>query len=185
MAIKRTRRSKKSKRSRRRRSSRRTWRQSGGNIEAFTNIGASLITSPVQFDLTVMLEPGLKANPAGIDVPMEKAQALPHVYWPSPTAGELYTVICWDPDAPEKSFLHWLVVNCGGKGPESGETVQPWNGPSPPKDQTHRYYIRVFKQNNKIAVPTIASRGGFDVDSFAQQNGLTPMADRMMRVKGV
>ena len=148
-------------------------------------MGASPITNPTPFDFTAMLEPGLKMGPLGIDVPMEKAQAKPHIYWPAPTAGEMYTLISWDPDAPEKSYLHWLVVNCEGKGPESGESLQDWNGPSPPKDQDHRYYFRVFKQNAKITPAPINKRTGFNVDEFAQQNGLTALADKMMRVKGL
>lgn len=134
-------------------------------------------------NFTVVIQPGTELKSTPIDIPIENAQTTPAVSWSS--TGDLYTLICSDPDAANKSWLHWLVVNCGGNGPESGRTIQAWSGPSPPNGETHRYYFKVLKQSGEITPAPINERGGFDVDAFIRQNGLTPMADRMMRVKGI
>lgn len=131
-------------RSTRRRSTRRR-RQRGGNI------------------LTVRFAEGLATRSA----PLFTAKDTPTASWPVQT---FVTLICWDPDAPKPSWLHWMVTNCVGIGPESGTTVVPWTPPTPPSG-THRYIFAIYVSSTPIDVH-IEKRGNFDPAAFAAEYGL-------------
>lgn len=96
----------------------------------------------------------------------------------------MYTLVCWDPDAPKKSFLHWLIINCAAADNADGKVVNSWAPPSPPPGTgEHRYIIGLFKQNGPIDVPELSDRTGFNPTAFATQHGLTPLAYKGFRVK--
>ena len=62
-------------------------------------------------------------------------------------SGKVYTVLMSDPDAPAKSWLHWLVTNIPAESPSisEGQTIIPYSGPSPPSG-THRYILTLYEQ---------------------------------------
>jgi len=117
--------------------------------------------------LTVRFAEGLASR----NYPLFSAQDRPAVTWPQQS--EPVTLLCWDPDAPKASWLHWMVVNCEGTGPESGTTVVEWAPPSPPSG-THRYIFGLYKSKNPVN-PGSPSRPGFDPAAFAAANGLTQL----------
>jgi len=77
-------------------------------------------------------------------------------------------LLCEDPDAPRRTFLHWLVtgidpactgIESGGR-PDSGRVWRNdfgefgYSGPQPPVgDQAHRYYFRVFALAEPVRLP--------------------------------
>jgi phosphatidylethanolamine-binding protein (PEBP) family uncharacterized protein len=143
----------------------RTRRQRGGNIDGLR----------FSKNLNVTIS-NIKA--AGQLVNQKKTAEAPLVKWPT-EEGKLYTLICVDPDAVAKSWLHWLVVNCEATT-ESGTELVKWSPPTPPSG-THRYYFRLFSHAYKIS-PKAPERGYFDVKAFAIANGLVPERVAMIRV---
>jgi len=58
----------------------------------------------------------------------------------------LYTLIMYDPDAVNGTFIHWLVTNIKS-GIHSGDTILSYKGPSPPpKTSKHRYIFELWEQ---------------------------------------
>jgi len=61
-----------------------------------------------------------------------------------------YTLVMVDPDAPNGSFIHWLVVNIKGSNVAMGDHVKHYLGPLVPKKLgTHRYIFILFAQKRK------------------------------------
>jgi hypothetical protein len=85
-----------------------------------------------------------------------------------PTAQSL-VLICDDPDAPGKTFLHWLVWDMDPQRAEIPEATEPgtagtndfgsakYGGPCPPSG-THRYYFRLYALDSKLGLAPGASR---------------------------
>ena len=121
----------------------------------------------------------LAASNSGPILSLEASQTQPTVTW-SPDAHQ-YTVVCWDPDAPAKSWLHWLVINCTTI--DSGKALQPWAPPSPPPGSgTHRYIFGLFQQSGPLNL-SAPSRSAFQLAQFVKQAGLIPLAYKGIRVK--
>jgi len=96
----------------------------------------------------------------------------------------MYAIISWDPDAPNKSLLHWMIVNCTTADNSDGKVIASWAPPSPPPGTgEHRYIIGLFKQNGSIDVPEFADRTSFNATTFSTQHGLSPLAYKGFRVK--
>jgi phosphatidylethanolamine-binding protein (PEBP) family uncharacterized protein len=82
-------------------------------------------------------------------------------------SGKWYTIMMVDPDALTREtheyrwWLHWLIIN-------NDETIIPYNGPSPPYG-THRYYIILYEQPNKISLNTTPNRKQFNVGAFIKK----------------
>jgi phosphatidylethanolamine-binding protein (PEBP) family uncharacterized protein len=96
----------------------------------------------------------------------------------------LYTVLMTDPDAPVKSWLHWLLVNIPGDSNDifQGEAVMTYTGPSPPSG-THRYIFTLYKQPaGSIMVTKPYERGNFPVEAFEKQHSLQKIVSRTLRV---
>lgn len=108
---------------------------------------------------------------ASRNYPLYRAQDTPIASWPQQLGP--VTLICWDPDALKSSWLHWLVTNCKGTGPESGTTLVPWAPPTPPSG-THRYIFGLYASKNPIH-PDTPLRPEFDPAAFAAANGLTQL----------
>jgi phosphatidylethanolamine-binding protein (PEBP) family uncharacterized protein len=47
-----------------------------------------------------------------------------------------YTIIMYDPDAPDGNYIHWLIVN--------NEKKIPYTQPNPPKNEIHNYIFRLY-----------------------------------------
>lgn len=90
-----------------------------------------------------------------------------------PRNTESLVLICDDPDAPGKTFLHWLAYDIEPTGSiAEGQSVgtegkndfgkNGYGGPCPPGG-THRYYFRVYAVDTKLGIKPGASRA--DVES--------------------
>lgn len=97
---------------------------------------------------------------------------------------KLYTIVIWDPDAPQNpSFLHWLVVNIPGGDVARGDTLQAYYPPSPPAGSgEHRYYVGLYEQRGPMSVGKVGQTG-FNIDKFTSRHGLIKKGVKMVRVK--
>uniref|UniRef100_A0A7S2XZZ8 Phosphatidylethanolamine-binding protein n=1 Tax=Fibrocapsa japonica TaxID=94617 RepID=A0A7S2XZZ8_9STRA len=128
-----------------------------------------------EFDITLKYGPDEVYN--GQEMRPYEAAAEPFLSFPG-EAGELYTIIMVDPDAPSPEnprygeWLHWIVSNVpGGKNSAAGDTVMEYMGPSPPYGK-HRYEFFVFKQNGYMHLDTPSTRAQFKTRSYALKFGL-------------
>ena len=114
----------------------------------------------------------------------------------SPTVGQLYTILMYDPDAPtitgKANWLHWLVVNIPGTSagdkilhPNLGVTRAKYIGPSPPPGTgNHRYIIQLYRQLGKIPTNWINNRSNFALDQFVADQSLSLINGIKYIVKG-
>lgn len=104
------------------------------------------------------------------------ARAEPTVTWSAPPPDAYVTLVCHDPDATAKSWLHWLVVNCTGTDPNSGDTRVEWAPPTPPPGTgVHHYILQTYTHTYKIP-PFTLERGYFNPAEFAKTNRLSPLS---------
>lgn len=94
---------------------------------------------------------------------------------------EFFTLLIYDPDAPNPNYLHWLVINIPEEKVEQGETVMTYKPPTPPSG-THRYYVVLYKQPNQLNVEPPSDRAGFSVDDFVNQYSLEERGRKMIKV---
>jgi phosphatidylethanolamine-binding protein len=88
----------------------------------------------------------------------------------------MYTVLMSDPDAPNPSWLHMLVVNIPGATPSivNGTPIARYAPPSPPSG-VHRYIFTLYEQPASIMVQPLQegeTRGGFNVADFERRYSL-------------
>lgn len=172
------------RRNKQKRLRRKTFRQSGGNRALLDGADAPPINHGTPIDFNVRFQPTIKAREDGPTYTTYQTAHEPYPVWTAPTPPTMYAIICWDPDAPNKSFLHWMIINCKGADNSDGIVVAPWSPPSPPPGTgEHRYIIGLFMQNGPIDIPEITERGAFNPTIFASQNGLLPVAYKGFRVK--
>jgi hypothetical protein len=161
--------------------------QRGGNQgpSLLDNSDAPQVVPQGNIEFNVRFQPTLKANEHGPKYTTYQTAHEPQAIWTPPTPPTKYTILCWDPDVKEgKSFLHWLVVNCGGTDSSEGKVIASWQGPSPPPGSgEHRYIIGLFKQEKDLDLPLMTERSGFHPTTFAKENGLSPIAYRGFRVE--
>lgn len=158
---------------RRRKTRRRSRRQRAGSATAAllpTELqGLTFASRPLSVTLN-----GRAVQP-GAQLERAATVSRPTVSWSVPASGAPYrALLCFDPDAPARSWLHWLVVNCTGVAPDSGDTVMDWEPPSPPTG-THRYYLCLFEHEYPLKVATPKQRGYFNVRDFLESHGLSPL----------
>ena len=135
-------------------------------------------------DFNVRFQPSLKAREDGPVYTIYETAHEPYPVWTPPTPPTLYSIMCWDPDASAKSFLHWLVVNCKGSDNSDSKVLAKWSPPSPPPGSgEHRYIIMLFEQTNPIDIPEITERGNFNPNTFATTHGMKALMFRGFRVK--
>ncbi|MFW5729804.1 MAG: YbhB/YbcL family Raf kinase inhibitor-like protein [Spirochaetota bacterium] len=89
-----------------------------------------------------------------------------------PTARSL-VLICEDPDAPGRTFQHWLSWDIDPGTSEIPEATEPgtpgqndfgkaqYGGPCPPSG-THRYYFRLYALDTALGLPKGAARRDLD-----------------------
>jgi phosphatidylethanolamine-binding protein (PEBP) family uncharacterized protein len=172
------------KRLTRRRRQKRTRRQRGGNIGLLDNADGVPIHHQQPIDLMVKFGPdsGKTASDVGNTINIAESKPQPHVFWKVISPHLLYTIICWDPDAPQKSWLHWLIANCSNGTTEHGVEVIDWTPPTPPKGSgLHRYIFGLFEQAGRLTL-TAPPHAGFHVANFAAQHNLTAIAYKGMRI---
>ena len=94
--------------------------------------------------------------------------------------GKKYSLIMWDPDASNPSFLHWLVINLENQNQIREKEILNYFGPKPPSG-THHYYFGLFEQQNTIQIHP-PERPGFNINEFTKENSLKEIAKVYMTV---
>jgi len=92
----------------------------------------------------------------------------PSLSWSgAPQRTKSFALICHDPDAPNRNWVHWVAYNIPasttalpqGAGSPSGNSVKQgtnsfrkegWGGPSPPAGKPHRYVFDVYALNSVL-----------------------------------
>ena len=172
-------------RSKRHKQKRRTKRrvQRGGSRNLLDGSDAPILANAAPIDFNARFQPTVVTNVNGPALTPYQTAHEPFAVWTPPTPPNMYTIICWDPDAQPKSFLHWLVTNCAGENASEGTVVTPWMKPDPPPGSgEHRYVIGLFAQKDRLTVSEMKERGGFNPTTFATTNNLTPLAYKGFRV---
>jgi len=102
----------------------------------------------------------------------------PPLKWAEPPPGtESFALICEDPDAPRKTWVHWVLFNLSPEMRELAEglprqKVLPdgaaqgkndfdkigYGGPAPPRGKPHRYFFKLYALNTRLELPPGATR---------------------------
>jgi phosphatidylethanolamine-binding protein (PEBP) family uncharacterized protein len=93
----------------------------------------------------------------------------------------LYTLIMWDPDAPAKSWLHWLVINAEEGDVKRGEEIMKYAPPTPPSG-IHTYHIAMYSQKGPLELERPTERGYFHHANFVQEYDLIEVAKMEFQV---
>jgi len=60
-----------------------------------------------------------------------------------------YTLIMYDPDAINGTYIHWIVTDIIKNDMKNGKILIPYKGPSPPpKTGKHRYIFELYLKGN-------------------------------------
>jgi Raf kinase inhibitor-like YbhB/YbcL family protein len=98
----------------------------------------------------------------------------PDLSWEgAPEGAETYTLIVDDPDAPGRTFTHWVVYNIPGtvtgfeEGMSAFEVVKTgafqgkndfgqvgYGGPCPPPGKAHHYHFRLYALDSILDIPS-------------------------------
>jgi len=113
----------------------------------------------------------------------------PPLTWTDVPAGtKSFALICDDPDAPGKTWVHWVVWDIppsttalpeGFDGAEQGLTDfrrTGYGGPCPPPGKPHRYFFKLYALKEPLAVAPRATKA--DVER-AMQGKVLASAIRM------
>lgn len=93
----------------------------------------------------------------------------PLQWWDIPEKARTLALIMDDPDAPQGTFVHWVVYNIPLSDPGFGEAVQHrgdltegtlqgrndfdrlgYGGPSPPPGPAHRYFFKLYAIDQRL-----------------------------------
>lgn len=106
--------------------------------------------------------------------------------WDIPKDAKSLVLIVEDPDAPGKTFVHWLVWNIpiidkiyennipGAQGLNDAMGHN-YKGPAPPSG-THRYFFRLFALDTKLELPPGTRKANLET---AMQGHILQKADLM------
>jgi Raf kinase inhibitor-like YbhB/YbcL family protein len=103
-----------------------------------------------------------------------------------PAEARSLALICDDPDAPKKTWVHWVVYGLpptalmlaegmpttptlpdGGKQGTTDFGTVGYGGPAPPKGKLHRYFFKLFALDAEVNLPP----GLTKADLLAAMNG--------------
>ena len=102
----------------------------------------------------------------------------PALSWENPPQGtQAFALICDDPDAPGRTWVHWVIWNLPSavkglaEGVPATKTLADgsaqgkndfgrigYGGPSPPAGKPHRYFFRLYALNAKLVLAAGASK---------------------------
>ncbi|HEU5159298.1 MAG TPA: YbhB/YbcL family Raf kinase inhibitor-like protein [Streptosporangiaceae bacterium] len=91
----------------------------------------------------------------------------PPLHWsggPQPPATQAYAIVVDDPDAPNGSYVHWVIADIDGTTADLVEGAHPegaveaintsgtprYQPPCPPKGQVHRYRFTIYALSEKL-----------------------------------
>lgn len=112
-----------------------------------------------------------------------------------PAEAKSLALICDDPDAPKKTWVHWVVYGLPptalmlaegvpaaptlSDGSRQGTTdfgTVGYGGPAPPKGKPHRYFFKLFALDAEVTLPPAATKA----DLLAAMNGRILAAAELM-----
>jgi Raf kinase inhibitor-like YbhB/YbcL family protein len=99
----------------------------------------------------------------------------PPLRWEAPPQGtKSFALIMDDPDAPNGTFTHWIIYNIPADTRELPEGINEtadgilqgensfgnlgFGGPCPPKNETHRYFFKIYAIDQMLNLPARASK---------------------------
>jgi Raf kinase inhibitor-like YbhB/YbcL family protein len=102
----------------------------------------------------------------------------PALKWTDPPGGtQSFALVCDDPDAPRKTWVHWVLFNIPAAERELGERVAKdltlpngvrqgkndfgkvgYGGPAPPKGKPHRYFFKLYALGATLDLPAGATK---------------------------
>ncbi len=102
----------------------------------------------------------------------------PPLKWGKVPAGtKSIAIICDDPDAPKKVWVHWVLFNLPAETKELSEGVEKkktlssgakqgkndmkkigYNGPYPPRGKAHHYHFKVYALDKKLSLKAGATK---------------------------
>jgi Raf kinase inhibitor-like YbhB/YbcL family protein len=102
----------------------------------------------------------------------------PALKWTEPPAAtKSFALICDDPDAPRKTWVHWVLFNIPAETRELNEGVPTqetlaggarqgkndfgklgYGGPAPPRGKPHRYFFRLYALDTVLDLAAGASK---------------------------
>jgi Raf kinase inhibitor-like YbhB/YbcL family protein len=101
------------------------------------------------------------------------ANVSPPLQWSgAPEGTKSFALICDDPDAPSKTWIHWVAYNLpadvhelaeadsiksGGKQGKNDFDKSRYGGPAPPKGKPHRYFFKVYALDAVLDLPAEAT----------------------------
>jgi hypothetical protein len=85
---------------------------------------------------------------SGIFLKPSETQLAPKITFNEPkNDNKLYTLIMYDPDAVNGTYVHWLVTNISNREITNGNEVLKYMGPAPPpKTGRHHYIFELYIQ---------------------------------------
>ncbi|XP_055353162.1 protein D2-like [Paramacrobiotus metropolitanus] len=141
-----------------------------------------LVDKAPQEGLMVTYTKGKEVN-FGNELKPEDTEHQPNVAWLSRDS-DLFTISMSDLDVPNRenpvtrSINHWLVINVKKNDLSSGDVIQSYRGPHPPKGSgLHRYVQLVYKQTGRIDKNSLpgalfSDRRKFSIKNFAKEHNL-------------
>lgn len=124
---------------------------------------------------------------SGAEIPVQftckGADTSPDLEWKgAPAHVAVFALITDDPDAPDGTWVHWVVwnlppsahrlpagvpkqaeLNDGTRQGRNDFKRVGYNGPCPPPGKTHRYFFRLYALDHKIDLSPGATRAELDV----------------------
>jgi Raf kinase inhibitor-like YbhB/YbcL family protein len=102
----------------------------------------------------------------------------PPLRWSDPPQGtKSFALVCDDPDAPRKTWVHWVLFNIPAdkrelpKGVPAQDALTDsakqgkndfgnvgYGGPAPPPGKPHRYFFRLYALDTTLDLPAGATR---------------------------
>jgi Raf kinase inhibitor-like YbhB/YbcL family protein len=112
------------------------------------------------------------------DYTADGANASPPLRWSDPPEGtKSFALVCDDPDAPRRTFVHWVLYNLpagarelppgvppdgtlagGGRQGTNGFGRIGYGGPSPPPGPAHRYHFKLYALDAPLALDAGATK---------------------------
>lgn len=123
---------------------------------------------------------------SGDDIPAkftcDGSDLSPALVWTTPPDGtQSFALVMEDPDAPQRTWVHWILYDLPSHERELPEGVSPepvllsgarqgrndfrkigYGGPCPPSGAAHRYYFRLYALDTRLELRPNVTRADLD-----------------------
>ena len=105
------------------------------------------------------------------------ADTSPPLRWGDPPEGtRTFALVCDDPDAPRKTWVHWVIFNLpadlrqldavparealdsGARQGKNDFGKAGYGGPAPPRGKPHRYFFKLYALDQPLDLPAGATK---------------------------